>query len=483
MEPMSTHAHAMGPLEVVRVDGFDRDMLRSVAADVPGLQDLRSRASDTVMHAPELVQDLNAVFWKAEPALRPAGELHPGAVLNRTAVEAILSHPDTEELRRHTVYDRYATALATMSVGDRVIEVLADYEDRRREIQEQIDARAAAGGDDPGGDGDEPDGPGDPGGEQPVPDDLRQALDDLAGQASARMSGAVHAEITQQLADRTDERASAAAWGIEPGELQKMDYQARKDLAGRLSGSRMARFRELIGRFRMTARSEQARKAEFGRDELYSITLGRDLSEVLPSELVLLAHPRLREQFIRRFAEGQLLSRKWRGRQRAGDGPIIVLIDTSGSMEGDPEGWSKAFALSLMEVARQDGRAFTTILFSSRTQSHRVDGTGLDAMIEVGETFLGGGTSYDRPLAEAIGIATADDAFAKSDIVMVTDGECDMSEATWQRLAAAREAGLRVFGIAVGMEPGAVLARMCDNVRSITDFTDANAVSDIYTVL
>ena len=336
-------------------------------------------------------------------------------------------------------------------------------------------------GDEPGGDGDDPGGTGDGG--QPVPDDLRQALDDLAGQASARMSGAVHAEIAQQLADRTDERASAAAWGIDPGELQTMDFQARKDLAGRLSGSRMARFRELIGRFRMTARSEQARKAEFGRDELYSIALGRDLAEVLPSELVLLAHPRLREQFIRRFAEGQLLSRKWRGRQRAGDGPIIVLLDTSGSMEGDAEGWAKAFALSLMEVARHDSRAFTTILFSSRTQVHRVDGTGLDAMVEVGETFLGGGTSYDRPLADAIAIATADAAFAKSDIVMVTDGECDMADATWERLAAAREGGLRVFGIAVGTEPGAALERMCDNVRSICDFTDANSVSDIYTVL
>lgn len=471
-------------IETVPVDFFERDNLAEFD-EIPGLADLRDRADVTVLHAPELVQDLNALFWKSEPKVRDESELDVSALLNRVAVEAVRNNPDTEELRRHTTYDMYASALATMSVADEVIEVLGRHAEKMRDLAEQEPPPPSPDGQP--GDGDQPgDQPGDgdqPGGTGMTPEEFAQAVEDITNQAAAELGKALSGAIASQLEDRKEEEANWISWGVDPGEVKRMNFNDRLALSKRLSQSKMAKWRGLFGKFRFTARAMNSKKVEYGRDELYSITLGRDLAEVLPSEFAMLASPSLKPLFMRKFAEGQLLSQKWRGKQRAGDGPIVVCLDSSRSMEGAREAWSKACALGLMEVAKKDNRAFTTLIFGSRHQLQRVDGTGLDAMLEVGEKFFDGGTDFDRPLTEAMRIIAHDKEHEKSDIVIITDGECDMSKETWAAIAEAKAKGLRVFGIDLGGGRTPVLERLCDNVRFISDLRDPNTVADLYAVM
>lgn len=493
-------------IEVVPLDSFDRDMLSGLLGEVPSLGELSEKASETVMNGDSLVQDINACFWKAEPRVRRTEELAVSSTLNRVAVEAVLNHPDTEDLRKHTVYDRYATALATDGVGEAAMKAVYAYQERLRQIEEEIEQREqerkeqeererqenpdGEPSDDGDGqkDGDGADGPGSgPGGRGrpggPIPQDLQDKIQKLIDEATPNVGHAIKGHITQQLKDLDDEAEMFGAWGIDGSELQKMDFTERKALADRLCRSRIAKFRAMIGRFRMTAKANIAQKVEFGRDELYNLTLGNDPSEIVPSEFAALAHPLLKKQFMRKFAEGQLLINKWRGKQKAADGPIITAIDTSGSMTGEREAWAKAFAMALMEVAKKDKRAYSTIVFADRSHQKRIDGTDLPAMIDVGETFYSGGTNFDVPVKMVIDAVQHEEEHKKSDFVIITDGECDMRPETWALLADARAKGLRVFGIAVGYQPGAVLERMCDNVRAITDFNDPNTVSDIYTML
>ncbi len=53
-----------------------------------------------------------------------------------------------------------------------------------------------------------------------------------------------------------------AAWGIGPGELRLMGFEARRRLAQRLRSGRMSQFTDLIGQFRQMAAWQRARRME-----------------------------------------------------------------------------------------------------------------------------------------------------------------------------------------------------------------------------
>ena len=112
-------------------------------------------------------------------------------------------------------------------------------------------------------------------------------------------------------------------------------------------------------------------------------------------------------------------------------------------------------------------------------------------MLDFAETFLGGGTSYQTPLTAAGDLLAEeydDAARARGDIVMITDDECDVTGA-WMRgwRDAKHRLGFRVFGVAVGAPraaaAGSVLEALCDNLRSVEDFTDVHAAADLFRVI
>ncbi len=55
------------------------------------------------------------------------------------------------------------------------------------------------------------------------------------------------------------------------------------------------------------------------------------------------------------------------------------------------------------------------------------------------ETFLGGGTNFERPIREAIRLMESE-GFEKADVVFITDGECALSDACRQELQATQAA-------------------------------------------
>jgi uncharacterized protein with von Willebrand factor type A (vWA) domain len=295
------------------------------------------------------------------------------------------------------------------------------------------------------------------------------------------------------------------AWGVEPGQLERMSFEERARLAERLRNGRLARFAELIGRFRQMAAGERARRVEHAPGELIGITLGDDLSRLVPSELAALGVPALRAVFAARFAEQQLMLYDSRGEQESGQGAIIACIDCSDSMNyphrGQPgaptgEAWAKAAALALLDQARQAKRDFVGILFSSSHQVHTIHfpasrPAAIGDVIGLAEHFFAGGTDFEAPLGEAVSVLEAEynaDGRARGDIVLITDGVCDVSE-EWMRgwTTARHRLGFRTFGIAIGSpgatEPGTVLDALCDNLRAIEDLTDTHLAADLFRVI
>lgn len=143
------------------------------------------------------------------------------------------------------------------------------------------------------------------------------------------------------------------------------------------------------------------------------VTLGNDIEKLLPMELGLYTHPITKNDFLRRFVEGQIMQYEQKGHKVLGKGPIVLCLDQS-----------KGFTLALMSIARKQRRDFCLILFSTRTQIFKYKKGKIKSsdMINLAQTFLGGGTDFALPLERAMDVIN-ESRFKQADVVFVTDGE------------------------------------------------------------
>ncbi|MGW7255262.1 VWA domain-containing protein [Streptomyces sp. NPDC054834] len=511
----------------VIADRFDRITWRDTYEQSAGLRDLGEELSEHYDYAPDLLTDAFLAAYKVSPRLRERAEMAPSRLVNHQVITSLVESPEFAELRRETTGDPYAAAMAVLAQAA-ALRVMLERSREARERAEQA-KRAQQGAEDAAtavgeplqraaGEADWSDGVG----TVPVPaaDAVRQAVEATeATEAAARQAAqdaaqalAVAAPGIRAAARNAAAKAAEAvrneaalmrAWGVAPGELERMPFDQRARLAERLRTGRLAQWAELIGRFRQMAGGERARKVENAAGELVGVTLGNDLARVIPSELANLGLPELRAVFAVRYAAGELMLYDSQGEQGTGRGAVIACVDTSHSMyEAGPggvtrEAWAKACALALLDQARHAGRDFVGILFSAadKIQVFRFPAgrppAGIDRVLDFAETFLGGGTSYQAPLSvagELLEEEFADSARARGDIVMITDDDCGVTE-EWMRgwNDAKRRLGFRAFGVVIGApraaEADSVLDALCDNLRSIEDLTDVHAAADLFRVI
>nr|WP_151772674.1 VWA domain-containing protein [Streptomyces abyssomicinicus] len=505
----------------VVADFFDRIAWRDTLAQSAALRELADELRSQHDHADDLLADVFlAAYREAEPRLREPSEMDPARLADHGIVTALVRSADFAELRRETAGDPYAAAMAVLAQASALRRMLVrNWEARERAaraggaLRDARDAadrvgeglrRAAAMA---GADGTVP---------GPVATAVRRAVGAAeaaeatareARRAAARAVSAAAADITAMARHATAGAATAVrheaalqrAWGIGRGELERMPFEERDRLAERLRGGRLARWAELIGRFREMAGGERARRVENTTGELVGVTVGDDLSRVLPSELAHLGLPGLRAVFAARYAAGELMLHDSQGERSTGKGAVIACVDTSHSMYAEGPGgvtreaWSKACALALLDQARAAGRDFVGILFSTADQLRvfRFPAGRPAATAEVvgfAETFLGGGTDFQRPLSAAADLLAEEfDAAGRQrgDIVLITDDACEVTE-EWTRAwrAAKRRLGFRLFGVAVGGPAdtghGSVLEALCDNLRTVEDLADVHAAADLF---
>ena len=149
-------------------------------------------------------------------------------------------------------------------------------------------------------------------------------------------------------------------------------------------------------------------------------------------------------------------TRRFEVRPAAEDGPLILCLDTSGSMAGSRETVAKAVALEAARSARRARRRCLLYAFGGPGDLRQLE---LDPATTAGASDLlaflrcsfGGGTDADAPLEAAL--ARLEEAeWAAADVLVVTDGELPPpSPDVGARLARAKEElGLQVHGLLVG---------------------------------
>ena len=267
------------------------------------------------------------------------------------------------------------------------------------------------------------------------------------------------------------------------------------------------------GPLRRAPRQEAQRNAPAGvvrspeaPEETRGLTRSDDLGRMLPSEATLLAlarpspdgrrpaPPAARLLHFARRAERSLLSYErvgWvdepaasrRGtevRPAAECGPILLCLDTSGSMMGARETVAKALALECMRQARAQRRGCYVYAFSGPGECAEfglaLTPRGLEDMLNFLSGSFHGGTDVDEPLKRCLA-RLRDAAWRDADILLVTDGEIPPPDAGL--LAALeegrRDMGLKVHGLLVGDAGSDAVASLCTHV---TTFKSWDAVKE-----
>lgn len=520
--------------QVVRHDKYDAEAYESVLREASELQKIGEVGKGVSEGFPKLLADAYFSLFKADPKLEKVDDVASSSLLNHAVMDKGMTISEWEELRTFCVLDEWSAAMATINFAEPLeqilreqkelfdqVENMADDEQGLRDMLDQMDQLIQQiQGQPQEGEGGKGKGKGEGEGtpeQQQQMDALQKAIQDalnkllrgrddlkkeLQGKAN-ELRKAMREAMKKTLSDMQNEADMADAWGSEPGALTRMSYQERMDLARRVRKSpKLKKLAPLVGRVKRLAMGEQTKKIIHGRDEVHDVELGNDLGRVLPVQFIDLMDEDRELLFYKNFLEGSLLQTEMRGTVKLGKGPIIVVMDQSGSMgcsDGDGitrEMWAKANALALLDIAKNQGRNFYGINFShvpSDMMEFQFDkGNGsLEQILDYAEFFINGGTDFEHPLSRALEVI-ADErlkGYEKADIVFITDGACSVSpEWLLNYNEKRKEHEIRVFGIFVAGPRyeydsdgwAGIMSALCDSVFTVDDMTSGEDTRFVY---
>jgi len=158
------------------------------------------------------------------------------------------------------------------------------------------------------------------------------------------------------------------------------------------------------------------------------ITYSDDIRNIVPSELALHRNKTTNLFFLEKLADKQLQTYKLGNDKSYSNnglkkkGPIIVCIDTSGSMEGEPEKIAKTMVVAIVMIAKKEKRSAFIINFSDTYESLEI-GTkdSLEKLVSFLSKSFHGGTNIINALKFAVDNQNND--FDNADILLVSDFE------------------------------------------------------------
>ena len=236
-----------------------------------------------------------------------------------------------------------------------------------------------------------------------------------------------------------------------PIDLQAISYYAapkqKLELASRLAAEPiLLQIMELAGNWFGDALQQRRQRQRDGTPD--GIEFGRDLPRMLGSELATLADPDLEDLWLHRYST-RTLQQYRQGSTPCKRGPVVVCVDTSGSMD-EFEVASKALAIAAAKLAQRDRRPVRVILFSCDIEIYdapqpMAGAPWLEFLTTVAHSFSGGGTDFDLPLEAALETITSHELYRRADLVFITDGDCEVSYDVEKLLA--NEKKKRGFGL------------------------------------
>lgn len=169
--------------------------------------------------------------------------------------------------------------------------------------------------------------------------------------------------------------------------------------------------------------------------EIEQVSVGNDLQHVLPMETTILADKGTEDLFYLKYASHQLqlfankpkqesvekTEKKRNKKPRLEKGPIIVSLDTSGSMSGRPEKVARCLLLQLLRMAKKQKRKCFLITFSVRAECMDLSRPGSWSRLNrfLNNPFTGG-TDGEDMIKNALKMLNTD-CYSMADVLIISD--------------------------------------------------------------
>ena len=491
----------------------DIDIYNDIVDQSPVMQQTLEEGEELLPTFKYLHQDIFLSLYKYKARVLPEVDMHISTRMNRGIISNLINTPEYISLRQTCRMDQFNAALGREIIGREAIDILREAIEKLKDLEQKKDAMDRLME------------------EEEKIDELIEDIgdiDELIEDAKRAGNGSLAAQLEQErqtkeqsvatlkamankIAEDCDELIEddelvsevsttmgstltetgkqvqevselCEAWGLGTGENCQVAFQNKKDAIERIRrSSKLHKLTDLVGKFKESAIVEQKKKAKHGAVEIKGVTTGDKIQDTLPSDRMNLCNDITKGDFYRRMSEHGLLQYSKESNKQKNKGPIIVCVDTSGSMQGDEEIWSKALTVGILEVAQMQKRDFACIIYSSHADKPIVikkDEIAPQKIIDCAERFHNGGTSFEAPLNEALELIK-DSTFKNADIVFITDGDCYVSDNFSRKFKQIKEdKDFRTLGVLVNMGCGHVsdssLKEFCDNITLVSDIADLN---------
>lgn len=441
--------------------------------------------------------------WPTPEVAKPVRDALTGMGICRFARE----QPELVEALLHDILDAFAnqSALRRNEVADRLRE-LEELERVRANEEESRNAEREK--------------------RESVPVELDEATrDKLRQQAEREVAGAQHAEDASLVAgwgERVRMWASLSSVFGQLGDLMGRGWDFSRGILKHTGWLNTARLKELVerlpqlkeiikslGRLQMSDSGESVsekilvpvkRMEEERREirtphvpsEMRGIERSGEISRMLPVEASMLGHPKLRFLWHARRAERALITYRIEGTDyekvlverdsfeeqekktpRPQRGPILAIVDTSGSMHGLPEQVAKALVLEAVRTAHAEKRKCFLYAYSGPGDitEHELSLTpeGIGRLLDFLGFSFGGGNDEVGVLRKALA-KLREENWKKADVLFVSDGEWPVPHAALDEVKQSKDAGCRFHGVQIGNRGHTGLHAVCDPVHLFTDW-------------
>ena len=455
---------------------LDLDIYYNIFKNSPRLRDQINKSKNLIYGFDSLSEDIYLSLFKAKPVVYDIKEIDVRYRFNNMIIKGLLETDEIELLRKQSSLNYFNSILSTEVLDAQLVESYEELFEKsddfkkfvktyKQSVRNYLDSN-----------------------DDSEKEKLELLVDESIENIRKKMS---QTNMFYKVVDSTYKEFMAISntvkfWGLDDGKLNPTSYDEKIAVASKLrTFKKIKKLSEMVGRFRASASNLQKKKTKEEGQEMYGVQLGNEIHKVLPSEKLFLANEKTKKSFYKKYYQKELLSYKYKNSKVSSKGPIICCIDTSTSMEGDHEVWSKSVAMALLDIAYKQKREFVAILFSYRVgdviefNKNKVEPSKI---YNLATSFYGSGTNFIEPLTESIKLINKA-KYKYADIVFITDGEAPLDDDFIDYFNQQKEdKQFRMITVNVSDKIEKALDRINDTQMLLKDLTD-ETVEDTNEVL
>lgn len=256
-------------------------------------------------------------------------------------------------------------------------------------------------------------------------------------------------------------------WEQSMTNIGNQDYEERRRISDKIYKSPILReIVEIIGRAKESTSEEdniiysflpKGIKTGLPSEDIDRIETGDNLQRALAVEFAMpddVFYSKYAEKGLQQIAPLRQRQPKktelHRPKPRPKKGPIIVAIDTSGSMYGRPEEMAKSMLVQLVRIARKEFRSCYLITFSVRIKTIDLGrSANILKMKEFLNTHFTGGNGEEQLIIEALRLLETGE-YEMADVLIISDFIFNQpSPEDIRRVASAKSKGTRFYGLQI----------------------------------